>query len=78
VNGTAGVVADTGGRRLAVMGFTVRGGRIVQTSAIGPIAGGHAVHHRLAAEAQLTSGGECKDRVPVLARVMLDDQSLEA
>jgi ketosteroid isomerase-like protein len=30
VNGTAGVVADTGGRLLAVMGFTVRGGKIVE------------------------------------------------
>jgi RNA polymerase sigma-70 factor (ECF subfamily) len=30
VNGTAGVVADTGGRPLAVMGFTVRGGKIVE------------------------------------------------
>jgi RNA polymerase sigma-70 factor (ECF subfamily) len=30
VNGTAGVVADTGGRLLVVMGFTVRGGRIVE------------------------------------------------
>ena len=30
VNGAAGVVADTGGRLLAVMGFTVRGGKIVE------------------------------------------------
>jgi RNA polymerase sigma-70 factor, ECF subfamily len=30
VNGTAGVVADTGGRLLAVMGFTVRGGKILE------------------------------------------------
>jgi len=30
VNGTAGVVADTGGRLLAVMGFTVRRGKIVE------------------------------------------------
>src|SRR5215207_5619777 len=30
VNGTAGVVADTGGRLLAVMGFTVSGGKIVE------------------------------------------------
>jgi hypothetical protein len=30
VNGTAGVVADTGGRLLAVMGFTVRCGKIVE------------------------------------------------
>jgi RNA polymerase sigma factor (sigma-70 family) len=30
VNGAAGVVADTGGRLLAVMGFTVRGGQIVE------------------------------------------------
>lgn len=30
VNGTAGVVADTGGRLLAVMGFTVRRGKILE------------------------------------------------
>jgi RNA polymerase sigma-70 factor (ECF subfamily) len=30
VNGTAGVVADTGGRLLAVMGFTVSGGKILE------------------------------------------------
>jgi hypothetical protein len=30
VNGTAGVVADTGGRLLAVMGFTVSDGKIVE------------------------------------------------
>ena len=30
VNGTAGVVADTDGRPLAVMGFTVSGGKIVE------------------------------------------------
>jgi RNA polymerase sigma factor (sigma-70 family) len=30
VNGAAGVVADTGGRLLAVMGFTVRRGKIVE------------------------------------------------
>ena len=30
VNGTAGVVADTGGRLLAVMGFTVSGGKIME------------------------------------------------
>jgi RNA polymerase sigma-70 factor, ECF subfamily len=30
VNGAAGVVADTGGRLLAVMGFTVSGGRIME------------------------------------------------
>ena len=30
VNGTAGVVADTGGRLLVVMGFTVRCGKIVE------------------------------------------------
>ena len=30
VNGAAGVVADTGGRLLAVMGFTVRRGKILE------------------------------------------------
>jgi hypothetical protein len=30
VNGAAGVVADTGGRLLVVMGFTVRRGKIVE------------------------------------------------
>jgi RNA polymerase sigma-70 factor, ECF subfamily len=30
VNGTAGLVADTGGRPLAVLGFTLSGGKIVE------------------------------------------------
>jgi RNA polymerase sigma-70 factor (ECF subfamily) len=30
VNGTAGLVADTGGRLLAVMGFTVCGAKIME------------------------------------------------
>jgi hypothetical protein len=30
VNGTAGMVADTDGRLLAVMGFTVSGGKIME------------------------------------------------
>ena len=30
VNGTAGLVADTGGRLLGVLGFTVNGGKILE------------------------------------------------
>jgi hypothetical protein len=39
--------------------------RLFQTSAIGAIAGGQAVHHRLAADAQLAFGSEGEDRVPL-------------
>ena len=38
---------------------------LVQTSPVGPIAGGQAVHHRLAADAQLAFGGEREHRVPL-------------